>query len=73
MNHARILLVDDDPDVIETLRFCLEKKGCEVITAMDGLKAMEMGTKGCSGSHPVGCDATGGYSPLINRMRGFCA
>ena len=37
----KILLVDDEPDVIETVQFRLEQEGYEVLTAGDGLKALE--------------------------------
>lgn len=32
----KILIVDDEPDIREVLRFRLEKAGYEVVTAMDG-------------------------------------
>lgn len=37
----RILLVDDDPDIVETLRFALEHDGFEVEVARDGTSALE--------------------------------
>jgi DNA-binding response OmpR family regulator len=36
----RILLVDDDPDILETLRFAFEREGFEVEVAQDGLAAL---------------------------------
>jgi DNA-binding response OmpR family regulator len=36
----RILLVDDDPDILETLRFALVHEGFEVEVAQDGLAAL---------------------------------
>jgi two-component system, OmpR family, response regulator len=36
----RVLLVDDDPDILETLRFALEHEGFEVEVAQDGLTAL---------------------------------
>jgi len=42
--RARILLVDDDPSILETTGFILTKEGFEVRTAKDGeegLKALE--------------------------------
>lgn len=36
----RILLVDDDPDILETLRYSFEHAGFEVETAADGRAAM---------------------------------
>jgi len=38
---TKILLVDDEPDTVSTLKFRLEKKGYEVQTATDGLEALE--------------------------------
>ena len=37
----RILVVDDEPDILETLEFSLVKKGFEVATALDGLEGMD--------------------------------
>lgn len=37
----KILLVDDEPDVIETVAFRLEQEGYEVLTATDGLEALD--------------------------------
>ncbi|MBN2024347.1 MAG: response regulator [Pirellulales bacterium] len=38
----RILLVDDDPEIIETLRLTLEAKGYEVLVARDGNQGLAM-------------------------------
>ncbi len=38
---AKILVVDDEPDILEVARIILEKKGYEVITAKDGNEALE--------------------------------
>jgi two-component system alkaline phosphatase synthesis response regulator PhoP len=38
-NH-RVLIVDDEPDIIELLKYNLEKEGYEVKTAADGEKAI---------------------------------
>ena len=38
----RILLVDDDPEIIETLRYTLESKGYEVLIARDGNQGLAM-------------------------------
>ncbi len=43
---ARILIVDDDPDMVEAGRYVLEKQGHEVISAPNieaGIKALEDG------------------------------
>ena len=39
--EIRILLVDDDPDVIEIIRFNLHQEGYSISTASDGEKAIE--------------------------------
>lgn len=36
MNKSKILVVDDDLDILETIRFCLEAEGYDVTTAVDG-------------------------------------
>ena len=38
----RILVVDDDPDIVELLDYNLRKEGYEVRTAPDGRKAVEI-------------------------------
>jgi two-component system, OmpR family, alkaline phosphatase synthesis response regulator PhoP len=42
INKPKILLVDDDPDIIELLEYNLEKEGFEIATASDGIKALEI-------------------------------
>ncbi len=42
---GKILLVDDELDLIETMSFRLEAAGYEVVTASDGAKALEMAQK----------------------------
>jgi CheY-like chemotaxis protein len=39
--NVRVLVADDDPDIILALRIRLEAAGYEVITAMDGRAAVE--------------------------------
>lgn len=41
----RVLVVDDDADLVELLQYNLEKEGYEVRTATDGLKAIELAKK----------------------------
>ncbi len=36
-----ILLVDDEPDVVDTVMFRLKQEGYEILTASDGLEALE--------------------------------
>jgi two-component system, OmpR family, alkaline phosphatase synthesis response regulator PhoP len=43
----RILIVDDEPDIIRLLKYNLEKEGFEVLVANDGIKAIER-----AGEHP---------------------
>jgi len=37
----RVLVVDDEPDILETLEFSLARRGFAVETAIDGLEGME--------------------------------
>ena len=41
----KILLVDDEPDIIEIIRFNLEQQGYEICTASDGLEALKVAKK----------------------------
>lgn len=41
----KILLVDDDPDILETLRYTFEHEGFEVATVRDGLEALAAARK----------------------------
>ena len=36
----RVLVVDDEGDISETVKFCLEQEGLEVMTAANGLEAL---------------------------------
>jgi len=36
----KILIVDDEPDIVETLKFLVESEGFESITALDGEDAL---------------------------------
>jgi len=40
MSSAKILVADDEPDAVESLRFRLQQEGWEVVTAIDGLEAL---------------------------------
>ena len=40
MSGEKILVVDDEPDVVETVKFRLESDGYEVVTAADGFEAL---------------------------------
>ena len=39
-SKTRVLVVDDEPDVIETIQFGLEMEGYNVTTAANGLEAL---------------------------------
>ncbi len=41
MSNGRILVVEDEPSLIETLDYSLRKQGYEVVTASDGRKALD--------------------------------
>jgi CheY-like chemotaxis protein len=40
MRQAKILIIDDDPDITEAMRIILENKGYEVLNAMDSAEGM---------------------------------
>lgn len=40
MSNAKILIVEDEPSLIETLDYSLRRQGYEVVTANDGRKAL---------------------------------
>ena len=40
MHKLRILVVDDEPDIVTSVGFCLEQEGYEVVTAADGAEAL---------------------------------
>ncbi|MCA9751640.1 MAG: response regulator [bacterium] len=42
MNPPRILIVDDDPNMCLLVRFNLERRGWQVVTADDGLQGLEL-------------------------------
>lgn len=39
--HRKVLIADDEPDIIEILKYNLEKEGYQVIAAKDGAEAIE--------------------------------
>ena len=41
----RILIVDDDPDIVDSVRFPLEKKGYDVLIARDGNQGLTLAEK----------------------------
>lgn len=40
-NKKKILIVDDEPDIVETLKFLIESEGFESIIALDGEDALK--------------------------------
>jgi two-component system alkaline phosphatase synthesis response regulator PhoP len=41
----KVLIVDDEPDIVEILKYNLQKEGYEVATAEDGIKGVRVATK----------------------------
>lgn len=42
MNKKTILLVDDEPSILESIGWALERNGFDVTTAADGVRAVKM-------------------------------
>jgi DNA-binding response OmpR family regulator len=42
LENAKILIVDDDPDVLESIEAALESEGALTMTAMDGNEAVDL-------------------------------
>ncbi|MFQ5348962.1 MAG: PleD family two-component system response regulator [Thermoanaerobaculia bacterium] len=42
MQPKRILVVDDEPDVVETIEVCLALEGYEVLTAANGIDGLNL-------------------------------
>jgi two-component system, OmpR family, alkaline phosphatase synthesis response regulator PhoP len=40
MDKKKVLIVDDEPDIVETIQFMLESEGFECLTAYDGEDAL---------------------------------
>ncbi len=43
--NKRILIVDDEPDIVELLGMRLRKSGYEILTAVDGMEGLEKARK----------------------------
>ena len=41
MDSLKVLLVDDEQDIVDTIKYCLELRGYEVDVAYDGLTALK--------------------------------
>ena len=46
MNELRVLLVDDEQDIVDTIKYSLELRGYVVDVAYDGLTAIDKGRNG---------------------------
>ncbi len=46
MDQIKILLVDDEQDIVDTIKYSLELRGFEVDVAFDGISAMALARKG---------------------------
>ena len=46
MDTLRVLLVDDEQDIVDTIKYSLELRGYVVDVAYDGMLALERGRKG---------------------------
>ncbi len=42
MTRSKVLVVDDDPSIVELVRLYLEREGYRVLVAYDGLEALEL-------------------------------
>jgi DNA-binding response OmpR family regulator len=45
LNGKTILIVDDDPDVVQALQMTLEDQGARVVAAVDGAQAVDFAEK----------------------------
>jgi len=45
MAKGKILVVDDEPDIVKTVSMRLKSSGYDVVTAMDGVQAVEVAMK----------------------------
>ncbi len=45
MSEVKILVVDDEPDILEFIRYNLQKEGFQVLTASDGLEGLKVAKK----------------------------
>ena len=59
MKPKRILVVDDEPDLVRALGLRLSSRGYEVLTAFDGVQAMSRIQK----EHPIWCYSTSTCRP----------
>ncbi len=45
MNHARILVADDDREIVKAIAILLEQEGYQILRAYDGMQALDLLTK----------------------------
>src|SRR5689334_12677233 len=45
LKNSHVLVVDDDPTVVDSIGLYLKHEGAEVVTAADGLKALDLAEK----------------------------
>ena len=50
MNKGTLLVIDDEKDLLELVRYNLEKDGFDVICAADGQSGLEIATRRCEGN-----------------------
>lgn len=62
-NKTRILVVDDSPTILNLLSLALKHLGYEVLTARDGLEALEVGLR-----QPVGLIITDLNMPRLDGL-----
>ena len=59
----KVLVVDDEPDIVEILKYNLQKEGYDVETAEDGIKAVKKSLQVSSRCHTTRYhDAQSGWS-----------
>ena len=46
MDKTRLLIVEDEPTLLETLKYRLERQGYDVVTAKDGVQALSTARDG---------------------------
>ena len=70
--EIKILLVDDEPDIIEIIRFNLNSEGYQIFTANDGLEAIKLAEKQIKNSNPGWEDKLpDGVSDMIIKKKMF--
>ena len=57
--NPKVLVVEDEPSLVDTLEYSLTRQGYHVIVAMDGVKALEAARQGTARFDRFRCDVTG--------------